>query len=66
MKNAIFYDVLTRRSCKKRCFGGTYRLHRHSVKYLLSVIQLLVTATDIYSSLNRSTLMKEEISSPKT
>jgi hypothetical protein len=27
MKNAVFQDVASYRSCVNRCFGGTYRLH---------------------------------------
>jgi hypothetical protein len=29
MKNAVFWDVAPCRSCVKRRFGGTYRLHLH-------------------------------------
>jgi hypothetical protein len=27
MKNAVFWDVMSCRSCKNRCFGGTNCLH---------------------------------------
>jgi hypothetical protein len=27
LKNAVFWDVASRRSCVNRCFGGTYYLH---------------------------------------
>jgi hypothetical protein len=32
LKNAIFWDVTPRGSCKNRCFGGTYRLHHQCLK----------------------------------
>jgi hypothetical protein len=31
MKNAVFWDVTLCGSCKKRRFGGTYRLHHQEV-----------------------------------
>jgi hypothetical protein len=34
MKNAIFWNVTPRGSCKNRCFGGTYRLHHQGEKNL--------------------------------
>jgi hypothetical protein len=32
MKNAVFWDVVTCRSCVNRRFGGTYRLHLYGRK----------------------------------
>jgi hypothetical protein len=32
MKNAIFWDVSPRGSCKNQCFGGIYRLHHQGDK----------------------------------
>jgi hypothetical protein len=32
MKNAVFWDVTPRGSCKKRRFGGTERLHHQGDK----------------------------------
>jgi hypothetical protein len=32
MKNAVFWDVATSRSCVNRRFGGTYRLHLQGKK----------------------------------
>jgi hypothetical protein len=47
-KNAVFYDVTLRGSCKNRGFGETHRLHHQygvSVHGILhSVLQLLVTS----------------------
>jgi hypothetical protein len=33
MKNAIFWDVMQRGSCKNWCFRGTYHLHHQGGKY---------------------------------
>jgi hypothetical protein len=42
MKNVVFWDVTGCASCKKRRFGGRYRLHQQ---------QLLVTVNVVPSSL---------------
>jgi hypothetical protein len=63
--------MIPRVSCKIRRFGGTYRLHlqggnnkraRNNVNpFLLSVLQLLVTAKVVPSSPNLVTLMMQAI-----
>jgi hypothetical protein len=53
MKNSVFWDVTPRGSCKKRRFGGTYRLHHQGDKntlFLRSLLRLLVTANLFPSS----------------
>jgi hypothetical protein len=41
MKNAVFWDVASYRSCLNRRFGGTYRLHPQSnCTHLLQTEQL--------------------------
>jgi hypothetical protein len=56
MKNAVFWDVTPRGSCKNRCFGG----------YLHSVRRLLVTANVVTSSPILVTLMMEALPSCHT
>jgi hypothetical protein len=46
MKNAVFWVVTPRGSCKIRHFGGTYRLNHQG----FSVRRLLVTANVVSSS----------------
>jgi hypothetical protein len=66
MKNAVFWDVTPCGSCKNRRFGGTYPLHHLCEVFLRSVLQLLVTANVVPSSLILVTLMMEAIRSTET
>jgi hypothetical protein len=59
MKNAVFWAVTPRGSCKNRHFGGAYRLYHQGEKN-----PLLVTA-NIPSSPILVTLMMEVIGSSK-
>jgi hypothetical protein len=62
MKNdAVFCDVMPCGCCKKRSFGGTYRLHHQGdIVYLHSVLRLLVAANAVV------TLMMVAIHSSET
>jgi hypothetical protein len=54
-KNLIFWHVMPCRSCKTRCFGGTYCLHHQDEKINeLETTMALVTAKVVPSSLNLS------------
>jgi heterodisulfide reductase subunit C len=57
MKKAVFWDVMTCASCKKRCFGGTL---------LRNVLQLLFHSKIFPSSLFYATLKMEAIISSET
>jgi hypothetical protein len=46
MKNAVFWDVTPCRYCVKRCFIGTYRLHRQGIGNPRSMNQREQVATD--------------------
>jgi hypothetical protein len=67
MKNAVFWYVTLCDSCKKRQFGGTYRLHHQGDKnqrakndvFLPSVPRLLVIANVIPRPPILVTLMME-------
>jgi hypothetical protein len=59
MKNAVFWDVTPCDSCKNRRYGGTWRLHYHTIVFLRSVRRLLVTANIFPSSPILVTLMME-------
>jgi hypothetical protein len=61
LKNAVFWDVTPCDSCKKRRFGGTWRLY-----HLRSVGRLLFTANVVPISLILVTLMMEVLSSSET
>jgi hypothetical protein len=67
MKNIIFWDVTSCRSCKNGHFEGTYCLHHQGdIKFLRNVLQLLVTVNVIPSSPILVILMMEAISSFET
>jgi hypothetical protein len=76
MKNAVFWNVMPCGSCTSRRFGGTYHLHHQDKKnqrarinfgsiyqFLRCVLELLVNANGVPSSLIIFTLMKEVIRS---
>jgi hypothetical protein len=63
MKNCVFWDVTPCGCCKKRRFGGPYRLHQGDKNILRSVRRLLVTANVVPSSPILVILMKEALSS---
>jgi hypothetical protein len=49
INNVVFWDVTPCDSCKKRRFGGAYRIHHHLL-FLRLLPRLLVTATFILRS----------------
>jgi hypothetical protein len=71
--SVVFWDVKRCGCCKSRRFGGTYLLSHQAETnqrdrknlFLCSVLQLLVTANVVPSSLLLSTLMMQNIRSPK-
>jgi hypothetical protein len=59
MKNGVFWDVTPCGSYKNRRYGGTYRFHHQDDKNRRARTTLAVT-------INRSTRMKEALSSSET
>jgi hypothetical protein len=71
MMNTVFWDMMPCGSCKNRRFGGTYRLHHKDgknqrAKNVSSVLQLLVAAYVVPTSLILSTRMMETIRTSET
>jgi hypothetical protein len=71
IKNAVFWDVTLRGSCKNRRFGGMYFFHHQGNKNrrarnVSSMIQLLVTANVVPGMPILVTLMMEVLSSSET
>jgi hypothetical protein len=65
MKNDVFWYVRPCGSCKKRRFGGKWRLQHLGYKNLRSPLRLLVTA-NFTSSANLVALMMEALGSSET
>jgi hypothetical protein len=70
MRNAVFWDVTPRASCKNRRFGERYHLCHQDDKdwriFLLCVLQMLVTANVVLSTPIIFTVMMEAIQSFET
>jgi hypothetical protein len=66
MTNVDFCDVTPCNSRKSRRFGGMYLLHHQGGKSLRSVLQLLVTANIVPSSLVLFNMLMEAIRSSET
>jgi hypothetical protein len=67
MNMAVFLDLTRCGACKSRHFGGTYRLHHEGGKNqrarnkVSGLLQLIVIANVVHSSLILSTLMIDAI-----
>jgi hypothetical protein len=60
MKNAVFWDVTPRGSCKTLLFRGTYHVHHQGDKNR-KVLRMLVTANIVHISPILVTLMMDDI-----